>query len=247
MRKIDKSVFTHVNYAHRGLHDIKNGIPENSLAAFRLSAEAGYGTEFDIQLSRDGQVVVFHDDDLRRVCGVAARVDSLDYDELKKLRLLGTDEYIPLFTEVLDVFRGTTAPLIVELKTGRRNDELCDKAIKILSGFDGNFCIESFNPFIVNRFRKKAPHICRGQLASEVSDYIPEQKKIVASLLSSCRFSCMNKPDFIAYKNVPLPKHVKKLMKKGTMLFTWTSRTPDVDQKYSDGVIFENYRPNPKY
>ena len=53
MRKIDKSVFTHVNYAHRGLHDIKNGIPENSLAAFRLSAEAGYGTEFDIQLSRD--------------------------------------------------------------------------------------------------------------------------------------------------------------------------------------------------
>lgn len=247
MRKIDKSVFTHVNYAHRGLHDIKNGIPENSLAAFRLSAEAGYGTEFDIQLSRDGQVVVFHDDGLRRVCGVDARVDSLDYDELKKLRLLGTDEYIPLFTEVLDVFRGTTAPLIVELKTGRRNDELCDKAIKILSGFDGNFCIESFNPFIVNRFRKKAPHICRGQLASEVSDYIPEQKKIVASLLSSCRFSCMNKPDFIAYKNVPLPKHVKKLMKKGTMLFTWTSRTPDVDQKYSDGVIFENYRPNPKY
>lgn len=177
MRKIDKSVFTHVNYAHRGLHDIKNGIPENSLAAFRLSAEAGYGTEFDIQLSRDGQVVVFHDDNLKRVCGVDARVDSLDYDELKKLRLLGTDEYIPLFTEVLDVFRGTTAPLIVELKTGRRNDELCDKAIKILSGFDGNFCIESFNPFIVNRFRKKAPHICRGQLASEISDYIPEQKK----------------------------------------------------------------------
>ena len=190
---------------------------------------------------------MFHDDNLKRVCGVDARVDSLDYDELKKLRLLGTDEYIPLFTEVLDVFRGTTAPLIVELKTGRRNDELCDKAIKILSGFDGNFCIESFNPFIVNRFRKKAPHICRGQLASEISDYIPEQKKIVASLLSSCRFSFMNKPDFIAYKNVPLPKHVKKLMKKGTMLFTWTSRTPDVDQKYSDGVIFENYRPNPKY
>ena len=153
MRKIDKSIFTRVNYAHRGLHDIKNGIPENSLAAFRLSAEAGYGTEFDIQLSRDGQVVVFHDDDLRRVCGVDARVDSLDYDELKKLRLLGTDEYIPLFTEVLDVFMGTTAPLIVELKTGRRNDELCDKAIKNLTGCDGIFCFESFNPFIDNRFR----------------------------------------------------------------------------------------------
>ena len=151
MRKIDKSIFTRVNYAHRGLHDIANGIPENSVAAFRLSAEAGYGTEFDIQLSKDGQVVVFHDDDLKRVCGVDARVDSLDYDELKKLRLLGTDEHIPLFTEVLDIFRGTKAPLIVELKTGRRNDELCDKAIKILAGFEGNFCIESFNPFIVKK------------------------------------------------------------------------------------------------
>ena len=65
-----------VNHAHRGLHTKDKTVPENSLPAFRAAAEAGYGVELDIQLSRDGQVVVFHDDTLDRVCGVHGRVDE---------------------------------------------------------------------------------------------------------------------------------------------------------------------------
>ena len=71
--------FYHINYAHRGLHDIEKGIPENSPAAFRAAVEAGYGAELDVQLSRDGQVVVFHDDTLDRVCGVHGNVCDFDF------------------------------------------------------------------------------------------------------------------------------------------------------------------------
>lgn len=82
--KRQKAPFIGVNFAHRGLHTEDKRVPENSLEAFRLAAEAGYGIELDVQLSKDGRVVVFHDDTLDRVCGVRGRVDDYKYDELKK-------------------------------------------------------------------------------------------------------------------------------------------------------------------
>ena len=78
-KRFDKSHFWHINFAHRGLHDLNKGIPENSLAAFRAAAEAGYGAELDVQLSKDGEVVVFHDDTLNRVCGIKGRVADFTY------------------------------------------------------------------------------------------------------------------------------------------------------------------------
>lgn len=102
-------------YAHRGLHCAQDGIPENSLPAFRRAVEAGYGIELDLHLTTDGQLVVFHDDTLDRVCGVTGRVDEKSYAELQQLRLLGTEERIPLFSEVLDIVAGKI-PMIVEVK-----------------------------------------------------------------------------------------------------------------------------------
>ena len=104
--------FTGRNFAHRGLHSPDKSVPENSLAAFRLAAEAGYGIELDIQLSKDGQVVVFHDDTLDRVCGVKGRVDAYTLEQLQQMRLCKTEERIPLFTEVLRTVAGRV-PLIV--------------------------------------------------------------------------------------------------------------------------------------
>ena len=124
--KAQKKPFMYKNFAHRGLHSRDKSIPENSLAAFERAASAGYGMELDVQLSRDGEVVVFHDDDLKRVCGVEAKVADLTLEELRKLRLCGTEETIPLFSEVLKCVRGRGA-LIVELKNGKRNKELCEK------------------------------------------------------------------------------------------------------------------------
>lgn len=93
-----KQLFSGRNFAHRGLHSIEDGIPENSLAAFRAARENGFGIELDLQLTCDGQVVVFHDHDLNRMCGADVTVDELTYDELKKYRLAGTNEHIPLFS-----------------------------------------------------------------------------------------------------------------------------------------------------
>ena len=89
-------------FAHRGLYSEDQRVPENSLPAFRAAVEAGYGVELDVQLTRDKQVVVFHDDTLKRACGTDARVDAFSYAELtQRMRLFGTEQTIPLFSQVL--------------------------------------------------------------------------------------------------------------------------------------------------
>ena len=170
--KRQRAPFQNVNFAHRGLHSRDKSVPENSLEAFELASRAGYGIELDVQLSKDGQVVVFHDDDLKRVCGVDCRVDERTYAELTELRLCGTEYTVPLFTEVLATVRGRS-PLIVELKRGRRNIELCEKTYALLAEYRGDVCIESFDPFIVAWFRFHAPELLRGQLTdAEISCHL---------------------------------------------------------------------------
>ena len=93
--------FFGVKWAHRGLHDIKKGIPENSIPAFQAAIEAGYGIELDVHLTKDGKLVVFHDDDFRRICGEKGKVEETDYARMRTYRLSRTGEKIPLLSEVL--------------------------------------------------------------------------------------------------------------------------------------------------
>ena len=260
MKKNDRGGdrFYHWNFAHRGLHEKDKSVPENSLAAFRAAKEAGYGAELDVQLSKDGQVVVFHDDTLDRVCGEIPAPEGLTngkgnlknytYEELHKMSLCGTRETIPLFTDVLDAFYGG-GPLIVELKNvGKDNRELCEKTWEILKGYKGVYCIESFTPVIVHWFRKHAPEVFRGQLAMAVKEYKGEVSKPVGWLLGNGLFDIWTKPDFMAYDmSVERPKYVKHLYKKGEMDICWTSRKAEDQQAGYDGVIFEFYRPELKY
>ena len=241
-----RAPFLGINYAHRGLHSRDRSVPENSLAAFRLAARAGYGIELDVQLSKDGQVVVFHDTDLKRVCGVDKRVDELTLAELQQLRLCGTEERIPLFSEVLGAIRGA-GPLLVELKTGRRNRELCEKTYKLQESYRGDVCIESFNPFIVAWFRFHAPDLIRGQLAAPYGDYRRDKLPVLRSfLLSRNLFNIFARPQFIAYEIGPRPLTVRFSELLGAMRFCWTSHEPR-NEKGRDGVIFEYYKPKLKF
>ena len=239
--KRQKAPFYGRSFAHRGLHSEDKSVPENSLEAFRLAAAAGYGVELDVQLTKDGQVVVFHDDTLTRVCGVNARVDEKTYNELRLLRLCGTEQRIPLLTEALAVIRGK-GPLIVELKNGRRNRELCEKTYAILSDYEGQVCIESFNPMIVRWFRFHARDLVRGQLATTVKDYGDSTSKPTAFLLSRCLLNFLSRPQFIAYRVGwrPLPVHLSEAL--GAMRFGWTVRN-ERHERRRDAVIFEFYRP----
>jgi len=240
-----KEPFMGLNCAHRGLHRKDKSVPENSLEAFRLAAELGYGIELDVQLSKDGQVVVFHDDTLNRVCGVDKRVDELDYAELKTLSLCGTEYTIPLFTEVLKLVDGRSN-LIVELKGGRRNKELCEKTRDILDYYDGIFCVESFHPGIVRWFRKNAPDYLRGQLAMPVEDYQKSLNPLLKFALSHGFTNLITRPHFIAYKIGPRPLSIRFAELLGAMKVGWTSHEAK-SEKGRHCVIFEFYTPWVRY
>ena len=237
--------FQGVNFAHRGLHTRDKSIPENSLPAFERAARAGYGMELDVQLSKDGQVVVFHDDTLDRVCGVHARVDEKTWAELRELRLCGTEYGIPLFSEVLNTVRGR-GPLIVELKNGRRNRELCEKTSALLATYRGDVCIESFNPLIVAWFRLHAHDLVRGQLAAPRKEYLNQMGRVKAFLLSRCLLNFLGRPQFIAYKIGYRPPSVRLAEHLGAMKVGWTSHEPR-NERGRDAVIFEFYRPKVRF
>lgn len=228
-------------FAHRGLHSKDKSIPENSLPAFAAAADRGYGMELDVQLSKDGRVVVFHDDDLKRACEIDKRVDELTYDELMCLNIFGSRERIPLFSEVLYLVDGRGA-LIVELKSGRRNRELCEKTYKLLKEYDGKYCIESFDPRIVMWFRRNAPRVIRGQLASPPSSYGSSTSKTNSFLLGNCLMNVLSRPDFIAYKISKKPLTVRLAERLGGAPVCWTSRKSG-DNKGNAAEIFEFYEP----
>lgn len=259
--KDKQNYFLHRNYAHRGLHTKDKLIPENSLAAFRRAVEAGYGIELDIQLTKDRQIVVFHDSTLNRVCHVKGRVDSFTYEELRQFQIEDTNERIPLFSDVLKLVDGKV-PLLVELKHCYNNRYLCSQAYKMLTTYGGPYCIESFNPFIVGWFRKHAPHVLRGQLSTVPKGYHNELPAIAAFLLGNLLTNFLARPQFIAYdKVVGKPKRVAfKAAKKplslsicqalGAARAVWTVRTQEEAkyfEKNKDIVIFEHYLPSNRF
>ena len=240
--KEKKTPFLGRYYAHRGLHNTDGTAPENSLPAFRLAAERGYGIELDVHITKDDQIIVFHDDDLLRMCGVDAKTEDFTYAELQQLTLAGTEHRIPLFTEVLEVYAGA-GPMVLELKTGPRKYELCEKTYELLKGYVGDVCIESFDPRIVRWWRLNAPEYIRGQLAQPAEFYPETQPKILSFALAHSLTNFLGRPHFIAYKlgKKPLGTCIAEAM--GAMKFSWTSKSL-LDKQAQDGIIFEHYSPD---
>lgn len=237
------------NYAHRGLHNKSKTIPENSMAAFKKAVEHGYGIELDIQLTKDEQIVVFHDDTLNRVCGIDNRLDAYTYKELKQFSLCNTSEHIPLFTEVLQLVNGRV-PLIVELKNGPKNSLLCKKAYDLLKSYQGDFCVESFQPLIVAWFKKHAPEILRGQLSAGPEEFKKQLTKFQAYAISRVLTNVVARPHFIAYHKKKTAWLVKFSEFLGAIPVVWTVRNNDDSayyEKTNDMVIFEFYTPQVKY
>ena len=233
------------NYAHRGLHDEEK--PENSMAAFRAALENGYGIELDIHLIKDGNLAVFHDSDLSRVTGAEGKITDLTTEDLASYHLKGTEETIPTFRQVLDLFAGK-APLIIELKADDNVEALVDAAVKAMEGYEGPYCMESFDPRCIHVLRKKYPHIIRGQLTE---DFFNTSSTLPAPLKWALKHQVMNfvtLPDFVAYKYRDLNTISNTLVRKfwGVQGVTWTLKTKE---EYDDAVakgwipIFENFKP----
>ena len=234
-------------FAHRGLYELDQSVPENSLTAFRRAAEAGYGAELDVQMTKDGVVMVMHDNDLKRACGVDAGICDMTLEELKELRLFGTGEPIPLFSEVLEIFGGKQ-PLIVELKSVPNKAELSAEVIRMLREYGGPACVESFDPAIVRYFRLHDPERVRGQLSAQVGFFRGTLPVSSAWILSRLLTNFLTRPNFVAYCTGPRPLTVRLCGRMGAIRALWTAREADRHAKRmaeNDIVIFEGYRPEP--
>jgi glycerophosphoryl diester phosphodiesterase len=244
---VHMSQFLQRSYAHRGLKDNSSDHPENSLRAFLLAVENGYGIELDVQLTKDGIPVVFHDRALERACGTAVPVKDMTLHQLKGLMLFNSDESIPTLKEALEVINGRV-PLIIELKVHQGDDlSVCEKAQEILDDYKGLYCVESFHPFAMVWYRKKRPHILRGQLSL---DYMKERSHglVMDFLLHNLLFNFMAKPSFIAYRHQD-KKGISIWLSKSLFrccMVAYTVMTPEEYYKNSSFFhiqIFEGFFP----
>ncbi len=231
------------NYAHRGLYG--GEIPENSLAAFTAAVDAGYGIELDVQLSADGEVMVFHDAALERMTGEAGKLCEKNLAELSGMRLDGTEHGIPTFREVLAAVDGKV-PLLVELKGENTDTSVCEAVDRILREYHGAYLIESFNPLLLRWYKKNHPEVLRGQLTTNLSKGLG--KNMRNRLLDSLLLNMVTRPDFLAY-DIRCPKRIPVRLCTGFFhahRFVWTIRDRDEYRRSEDldaFAIFENFCP----
>lgn len=219
-KKKEYKVFLGRVYAHRGIFD-NVSVPENSLAAFRAALDERVGIELDIHRTADGEVIVFHDNTLTRMCRDDRRPEDMTLKQLKDCRLMGTAEQIPTLSEVLALVGGRV-PLIVELKGENSDTSLCDAAMPVLENYRGAYCVESFNPLIIARWRKLAPHVMRGVLTTRFRRD-GERRGVLGWILTNLLLNFFARPDFIAVRHVYgkfLP--VRLCRRLGAATFAWT-------------------------
>ncbi len=246
----DRTPFFGVHYAHRGLFDNASAAPENSLAAIRKAVAAGYGIEFDVQLSKDDIPVVFHDATLKRVCGVDGNVWDYTLEELQKMQLMQSNQTIPTLKEVLEAVDGKV-PLIVEYKMDRVDTKVCELGNALLKDYKGVYCIESFHPFAVKWYRKNRPEVLRGQLSENFTK--DGKKGIQMFMMSYLLVNVIGRPDFVAYRHKDAGNISRCLCRfLGALSVTYTIKNqeqyekakPHFDLFIFDSCILENPEKN---
>lgn len=242
--------FSRLPIAHRGLHS--QGVPENSLPAFRAAIEAGYGIELDVQPAADGTPMVFHDYDLTRMCDDEGYISDMDLDDLAKERLLGTEETIPTLAETLREIAGKV-PLLIEIKDqdgrlGTTIGEVHARVAALLEGYDGPVAVMSFNPNTVAAFADAAPDVVRGltSCAFDKDDWPmldDETRENLAALADFDRVGA----EFTSHdwRDLANPS-VAALKSRGVPVLCWTIRSAEEAEEArqrADGITFENFRP----
>ncbi|OGO90448.1 MAG: hypothetical protein A2Y17_12870 [Clostridiales bacterium GWF2_38_85] len=198
MRRKPVKHFLGVKFAHRGLHNYLT--PENTLSSFSRAVNDGFGIELDIHLTKDGEIVVFHDYDLLRACNVNKKISDLTYTQIKQYMIFDSDNSIPTFKEVLKLVSGKV-PLLIEIKASNKilGFRICRAVVKLLDNYNGSYCIESFNPLYLFWFRHNRPDITRGQLMCKFPYRHKKRYFLFIFLLRSMLLNVLARPDFLAY------------------------------------------------
>jgi glycerophosphoryl diester phosphodiesterase len=232
--------------AHRGLWS-PTGAPENSLAAFQAACSHDYGIELDVQLSADGEAMVFHDATLERMTGETGRVSDHHTADLVKLKLKGTDETIPTLTEVLAVV-GHRAMVMIELKTPYGEVGPLEKRVcEILVDHSGPVAVIGFNPYSHAWFAAHHPQILRGldSYSYRDNETLAREQRIAYAALEQVGLA---KPHFLALGlDILAGEPAKKLRAKGMPVVAWTVRNEEqlaTAREHADNIIFEGFSPS---
>lgn len=222
-------------FAHRGVHSEH---PENSMPAFQRAIELNFGIELDIHLTSDGQLVVFHDDNLKRMTGVNEFIKLLTYQQIQEYKLNNTECKIPLLIDVLDLVKGRV-PILIEIKTNNNMNKLVPALKNLLDNYKGKTFIQSFDPFALRKCYKAMPNIMRGQLSSFFAgERLKFYKKIPIKKLFFKNFSHI---DFVSYNLDNLPnKYVNKM---DIPVLAWTVRNQEDYKKAklnANNIIVDN-------
>ncbi len=224
--------------AHRGLWKDQIVI-ENSISAYKNAVKNGYPIEIDVYLSKDNVLMSFHDSTLSRMTGKEGYIYDKTYSQLKELRLLNSNEHIPTLNEVLDICENKV-PLLIEIKN-QPNKKVVDILCERLKNYKGEFAIQSFNPFYINRVKKIAPNFIRGILGTENAE---NEKPFTKRVLKNLSFNFLCKPHFISYRYSGLP--LKKKVSKNLPIIAWTITSKQDYEKikpYVKNIIFEKFIP----
>ncbi len=234
-------------YAHRGYH-AEPDAPENSREAFRRAVARGFGAELDVHLLKDGTLAVLHDSELLRMTGKPGVIKDLTAADLPTCTLGKSSETIPLFSDVLEIFGGKT-PLIIELKTYHKNAAaLCEATCAMLEPYQGLYCLESFDPRVVQWLRKNRPDLVRGQLSNNFLRDPCGLSLPLAFMATYLLENLFTRPDFIAYKFEDRKNLSNRVCLRlwHTAGASWTLRTKaDLAAAEAEGLwpIFENFDP----
>ena len=233
--------------AHRGLHN-KMTIIENTEGAFAAALRGDYAIECDVQLSADGEAMVFHDDELDRLTEAKGQVNALTAKELRRVKLKLTTDRMQTLAELLEQVDGRSS-LVIELKSlWDENDALAKRAIEVLKGYDGPCCLMSFDPGLVACLRELSPHTVRGIVADRTThpyyNALPLAKRYAMRTFGHL---AQTQPHFVSYNWRELPfEPVTEIRKLGHPVITWTVRSQEEASqalRYSDQITFEGYVP----
>lgn len=232
----DLTFLKDIEIAHRGLWNTK--FPENSIGAFKNSIGKNLPIELDVHLLKDNTLVVFHDDNLKRMTGQNLQIKDCNYEDIKKLKLLNTEYTIPTFEEVLQLVNGKVL-IDIEIKTDVNSFKVCKKLCELLKNYEGPILIKSFNPIFIAWFRFHKSYYTRGLLVSKLKNV--KINKLIKYICYKMHLNFLVKPDFIAFNLKDLPnRKIEKLYSKGVPILLWTvNKNESIEYKYS-GIIFED-------
>ncbi|WP_438748742.1 glycerophosphodiester phosphodiesterase [Pararhizobium sp. O133] len=233
----DLSWLTAQPIAHRGYHDLNHSIWENTLSAFSRAVENGFAIECDLQYTADSVPVVFHDDDMLRLCGIKGDIRAKTAGELGLITIGGTADKVPTLGQLLRLVKGRV-PIVLELKGRRGDDEgFADAVLETLESYDGPIALMSFDHWLLKDLKALNAPYPVGLTAGGIN---PEEFAVHEEAMQLGL-------DFISYFYRDLPNSfITKQQSLGRAIITWTVRDQDAVErtfKYAEQMTFEGFDP----